>query len=300
MPEDGPRTTAVMMTHNRRAEAARALERMTALPDRVPIIAVDNGSTDGTADLLAAEFPQVRLLRSTENLGAVARNLAVREVTTPYVSFCDDDCWWAPGSLRRAARVLDEHPAVGAVMGRCVVEPDGRDDPLTPELRGSPVPAPAWLPGPALLSVMAGLTTFRTSAFRAAGGFRERLWLGGEEELLALDLAAAGWWLCWVEDVVVHHAPSAARDSRRRRQLGIRNTLWTTWLRRPLPSAVRRSAAVLGSSPKDRHTLGAVSEAVGGLRWVLRERRVVPPGVERGLRRLEESQRRSAARRYVD
>ena len=43
----------------------------------------------------------------------------------------------------------------------------------------------------------------------------------------------------------------------------------------------------------------AVARAVAGLPWVLRERRVIPASVEAGLRRLEEPQRRSAARRYV-
>ena len=55
----------------------------------------------------------------------------------------------------------------------------------------------------------------------------------GEEELLALDLAAAGWWMCWAEDVVIHHEPSPSRDAGQRRRLGIRNTLWTLGLRRP-------------------------------------------------------------------
>lgn len=140
---------------------------------------------------------------------------------------------------------------------------------------------------------------FRVTAFREVGGFSPRLWLGGEEELLALDLAAQGWWMCWAPEVVVVHAPSASRDPRRRRQLGIRNTLWTTWLRRPLPSALRRTATVARSVPADWASVVAFAEALAGLAWVLRERRVVPPEVERGLRLLEEPQRRSPARRYV-
>jgi hypothetical protein len=75
--------------------------------------------------------------------------------------------------------------------------------------------------------------------------------------------------------------------------------LWTTWLRRPVPSALRRTGAVIGSLPRDAASALAVAEAVRGLPWVVRERRVVPRGVEQGLRLLEEPQRRSAARRYV-
>ncbi len=158
------------------------------------------------------------------------------------MSFCDDDTRWQPGALSRATELLDAHPGLGSVTGRCLVEPDLTEDPITPELRHSPVPAPDWLPGPALLGVLAGLTTFRRSAFEQIGGFSPRLWFAGEEELLALDLAAHGWWMCYAEDVVIHHAPSGSRDSTLRSRLGIRNTLWTTWLRSPARSALRRSS----------------------------------------------------------
>lgn len=241
----------------------------------------------------------MRLLRSEQNRGALGRNLAVRDIDTPYVAFCDDDTRWEPGALTRAADLLDAYPGLASVTGLILVGPGLVEDPITPELRHSPVPGPPWLPGPALLSVLAGASMFRVTAFREVGGFSPRLWLGGEEELLALDLAARGWWMCWAQEVVIHHYPSVSRDPRRRRQLGIRNTLWTAWLRRPLPGALRRTAALLRSIPRDWASVAAVAEALAGLAWVLRERQVIPPEVERGLRLLEEPQRHSPARRYV-
>lgn len=293
------RATVVIITQNRRAELLETLERMTTLPDHAPVVVVDNGSTDGTADAVAEHFGQIKLVRSARNLGALGRNLAVRGIDTPYVAFCDDDTRWRPGALTRAADLLDAHPRLASVTGRILVAPAMIEDPITPELRNSPVPGPAWLPGPALLGVLAGASMFRVAAFRQVGGFSPRLWLGGEEELLALDLAAAGWWMCWAPDVVVEHAPSACRDPRRRRQLGIRNTLWTAWLRRPLPSALRRTVTMLRSVPRDWASVVAFAEALAGLTWVVRERQVVPAAVEHGLRLLEEPQRQSQARRYV-
>ncbi|MBA8824842.1 GT2 family glycosyltransferase [Saccharopolyspora lacisalsi] len=297
--ERNDRVTVVVMTHNRREEVLRTLEHMTTLADAAPVIVVDNGSTDGTARAVAERFPQVRLLPSTTNLGAVARNLAVEHLDTDYVAFCDDDIRWQPGALSRAAELLDHHPDVGAVTAHCLVEPDLAEDPLTPELRDSPVPGPAWLPGPAVIGGLAGTTMFRTAPFRRVGGFSSRLWFGGEEELLAVDLATAGWWMCYAEDVIVHHGPSGDRQSHARRRLGLRNTLWTTWLRRPIRSALRRSATVLSQAPRDRATAAALAEAAGGLPWVLRERRVVPARVEHALRLLETPQSQSRARRYV-
>ena len=293
------RFTVVIMTRDRRQELLRTLERMTALPERPRIIVADNGSTDGTAEAVASGFPAVSLWRSANNLGAAARNEAVRRVDSPYVAFCDDDTWWEPGALRTAADVLDAHDGLASVTGRVVVQPGGEDDPIVAELSGSPVPGPGWLPGPALLGILAGASMVRVAAFQEVGGFSPKLWFGGEEELLAIDLAARGWWMCYRDDVVVHHAASTVRDAGKRRRLGIRNTLWTLWLRRPVPGALRRTRAILGSLPRDATSARALADAVAGLPWVVRRRRVIPRGVEEGLRLLEETQRGSTARRYV-
>ncbi|MFF8672857.1 glycosyltransferase family 2 protein [Streptomyces sp. NPDC015242] len=293
------RTTVVVITHNRRQELLRTLDRLAELPERPPVIVTDNGSTDGTADAVARHHPWVRLLRPGRNLGAVGRNLAIRQVTTPYVAFCDDDSWWAPGALAGAADLLDRHPALGSVTARIVVEPGGTDDPIVEELRNSPVPGPSWLPGPALGSFLAAATVLRADAFRAAGGFHPRLWLGGEEELLAADLAADGWWLTYADHLAVHHHPSVARDATLRRSHGIRNTLWFTWLRRPAGPALRRTAHLARTVPRDTASLRAFAEAAAALPWVLRERRVLPREVESRLRLLEPAQRASKARRYL-
>jgi hypothetical protein len=139
----------------------------------------------------------------------------------------------------------------------------------------------------------------RVGPFRAAGGFSPRLWLGGEEELLATDLITAGHYLCYLREAVVHHAPSRQRDPGRRRWLGIRNTLWFTWLRRPLPAAVRPTAELARTVPRDRTSVAAFAAAAAGLPWVLRARRPAPASVEARIRMLDEPRRASPARRYV-
>ncbi|MDQ0847111.1 glycosyltransferase family 2 protein [Streptomyces sp. V1I6] len=283
-----PRITVVVITHNRRQELLRTLGALARLPERPPVIVTDNASTDGTAEAARRLHPEVRLLTPGSNLGALGRNLAVRHVRTPYVAFCDDDCWWEPGSLSRAGDLLDRHERLAVVTARIVVEPGGREDPIVAELRDSPVRGPAWLPGPALGSFLAGASVLRVEAFTAAGGFSERLWLGGEEELLATDLATLGWWPAYDETMTVHHAPSPVRDATGRRVDGPRNTL-----------SVRRTLHLARTVPHDRASLCALGAALAGLHWVVRERKVVPPVVEKRLSLLEESQRRSAARRYV-
>lgn len=298
-PDD--RTAVVIITRDRRAELLRTLDRLAALPERPHVVVVDNASSDGTAAAVRARHPAVELVEPRANLGAVGRNVGVERVArrgTPYVAFCDDDTWWDPGSLRRVADALDAHPRLAVVTARIVVEPAGTEDPIVRELRESPVAPSVPLPGPALGSFLAGASAVRVEAFREVGGFSERLWLGGEEELLAADLATARWELCYLEDVTVHHAASVVRDRGSRAREGIRNTLWFTWLRRPVAAALRRTWTVVrGLPPTPTAGLG-VLDAVRGLPWVLRERRALPPRVEARFRALEEPQRRSTARKY--
>jgi GT2 family glycosyltransferase len=294
-----PRMTVVIITRDRRAELLRTLGRLAEVPERPPVIVVDNASADGTAAAVHRLFPRVHLIAARRNLGAVGRNVALRRVSTPYVAFCDDDTWWEPGSLALAADALDAHPDVAAVTARIVVQPAGTDDPITPELAESPLPGRPGLPGPALISIMAGASMLRCDAFRAVSGFSPRLWLGGEEELLATDLAARGYLLCYLPQAVVSHQASTLRDSSRRRWLGIRNTLWFTWLRRPLRAALWRTAELAVTVPRDGVSASAFGAALGGLPWVLREREPVPPEVETWIRLVDEPRRRSAARRYV-
>lgn len=154
----------------------------------------------------------------------------------------EDDTWWEAGALARCADAVDRHPEVAGVMARIVAQPAGTDDPIVPELERSPVAGHPRLPGPVLMSFMAGASMLRCAAFRAVGGFSPRLFPGGGEELLAADLVARGHLLCYLPAAVLHHEASTVRDPARRRWLGIRNTLWFTCLRRPPPAALRRTA----------------------------------------------------------
>ncbi|MBO0700717.1 MAG: glycosyltransferase, partial [Zavarzinella sp.] len=229
MNEPSSRVSVVMVTRDRREDVLRTLDRLRRLPERPPVVVVDNGSTDGTPAAVEANAPDVRVIRAGRNLGGAGRNLGVAAAETPYVAFCDDDSWPEPGALRHAANVLDACPRLALLHGR-VLGPDGRDDPFCVELGRSPLPTESGMPGPALLGFMACAAVVRREPFLAAGGFEERFGVGGEEDLLALDLAAAGWWLCYDPGYVVHHHPSVARPRAGRRATVIRNAVWTAWL----------------------------------------------------------------------
>lgn len=106
------RVTVVIATRDRAPELLGTLDRLSRLPERPPVIVVDNASRDGSADAVRSAFPAVPVVALPANRGGAARNTGARLATTSYVALSDDDSWWAPGALGRAVEVLDRHPGL--------------------------------------------------------------------------------------------------------------------------------------------------------------------------------------------
>jgi GT2 family glycosyltransferase len=281
-----PPVAVVIATRNRATELLGTLARLHALDERPPIVVVDNGSTDGTAQLVAASYPGVQVVGLRRNCGGAARTVGARLVDSPYVAFSDDDSWWAPDALRRAADLLDRHPRLAVLAARVLVGPERRLDPVCAEMAHSPLPPAADLPGPSVLGFIACGAVVRRVAFLDVGGFDVRLGVGGEEELLSVDLAARGWGLAYVDEVVAYHHPSPSRDPAGRRRVQVRNALWSAWLRRPLGPAARRTVRLAALAMHQPGASSGLLLAMLGLPWVLRERRPVPRELEAALRAL--------------
>lgn len=287
------RVSVVVLTYNRREWLRATLSRLCALPERPAIAVVDNGSTDGTADMVRHDFPQAALLRLPANLGAAARNVGVDWARTPYVAFCDDDTWWHEGALKRAADTLDRHQDVAALTAHLMVVRENSEpqtDPISRIMADSPLPS-AGLPGKAILGLLAGATVFRVDAYRRAGGYHPRLFIGGEETLLALDLAALGWHLVYCPELIAYHQPCPIRAHRLRRRLLARNAIWSAWLRLPAGAALRESLRMVPALLREGGLVGCVDTA-RGLPWILRERTVIPPTVQQLRRYLGSAQMR--------
>jgi GT2 family glycosyltransferase len=283
-----PRTTVVIATRNRCGDLLRTLVELAALRPRPPVVVVDNGSTDETVPATraaATTLGGIRLIELRRNEGAVARNAGVRAATTPYVAFSDDDSWWAADALPRAEHVLDEHPRLGVVAARTLVGPDERGDPTSERMAASPLGREPDQPGPSVLGFLACSAIVRREAFLAAGGFSRVLHFTGEERLLAYDLAARGWQLCYVDNVVAHHHPSPSRGDRSVREL--RNETLIAWMRRPARVAVGAGFGLLHRTLRSPTARLAAAYALLRLPHALAARRRLPTDVERRIRVLE-------------
>ena len=133
----------MVVSHNRSALLRRCLESLEASEgrDRLQVIVVDNGSSDGSAQW-DAEFPKVQFVRLPKNFGLTkAMNIGWRAADAPYVFFLHDDCAVEPATVSRLAGVLDDQSDAAAVCP-LLVDAGGRP---APQLGNLP-PDGAWRP----------------------------------------------------------------------------------------------------------------------------------------------------------
>ena len=201
-----------------------ALQRLTH-----EVFVVDNASTDGSADMVRTEFPEVTLIANRENVGfGRANNQALARCRGAYVLFLNPDTVVPEESVEALMRFLDQRPKVAMVgpelpdgRGRLLfnwsrLSPRGISEQLVETLvsivcRSHPVihfPQPRrvrWLTGACWL--------VRRSVFDRIGPFDKHLFLYGEELDVCHRLRKAGWEIWFLREVrVVHFKGQSVRQ----------------------------------------------------------------------------------------
>jgi len=106
-----PLVSVVIPTHNRRdllAEAVASVREQTY--DPIEIIVIDDGSGDGTAEMIRERFPRVRLVRQPHRGVSTARNRGIAEAQGEYIAFLDSDDLWLPKKLAAEMDALLKNP----------------------------------------------------------------------------------------------------------------------------------------------------------------------------------------------
>ncbi len=155
-------------------------------------------------------------------------------------------------------------------------------------MAASPLEPAGDLPGPPVLGFVACGSVVRRRAFLQVGGFHPVIFFAGEETVLALDLAAAGWGLAYVDEVTAHHQPEAGRRAQRPRRLQARNALLSSWLRRPAAGCAAGHGPGRSAARRAGASAAPCSTPYGGCRRPWRDRRPVPGHLEAQLRLLED------------
>ena len=115
----------IIVSYNTKNFLRRCLESLS--PNK-EIIVVDNGSVDGSVEMVSKDFPQLKLIKNKKNLGfAKANNLAIKKASGRYILFLNPDTVVQKNTLKTMVKFMEENPQVGAAT--CRVElPNGQLD----------------------------------------------------------------------------------------------------------------------------------------------------------------------------
>jgi len=237
-PSAVPVLDVVIVSYRCRELLRQCLESLRSHPPAagMNLIVVDNASGDGTAQMVASEFPEVELHARAENLGfAAATNLGARSGAAPYVLALNPDTSVTPGALDTVLATIEAELEV-AVVGPRLLQPDGSLDHAA--RRSFPTPlsalghfsgigrrkgasgrladyrAPGVERGP-VDSVNGAFMLIRRSAFEQLGGFDEGYWMYMEDLDFSYRLAEAGY-VSWYEpDATVMHVKGGTTGGER-------------------------------------------------------------------------------------
>jgi GT2 family glycosyltransferase len=237
----GLQATLLVTTRNRRQDLERLLDSAARQTADLEVLVVDDGSSDGTSEMVAERFPSARVERSDESLGLIAqRNRGTRLSRTPIVVSLDDDAELrSPDTIAHTLAQFD-HPRVGAV-----------GIPFIDAAHSQHVQQRAPdAPGVWAIPVFRGTAyAIRRDVFLGLGGFRERLQQVAEEPDLCLRMLDRGYVVRAGSAEPILHLESPRRSRWRIAYLDRRNNLLHAWCNVPLPYLPVRVAKVVAETP---------------------------------------------------
>lgn len=231
MPETAPTLSVVLISWKMRDLLERMLGTLLEHVRSVDfeVICVDNGSGDGTAEMVESRFPRVHLIRNPENRGvAPARNQAIRAAKGRYIAILDADLEFVEDSLGALVRLMDERPDVG-ICGCRLVFPDGATQknakrfPSPWALLSRRLPMLGALDGGRALAahemhdwdressrevqyLIGACQIVRREVFDQVGLLDEKIFYGPEDIDFCLRARMAGWKAWWLHSVrIIHH-----------------------------------------------------------------------------------------------
>ena len=192
------------------------------LHSQFDVVVVDNGSTDGSQDMLRDKFPDVRIIQNDHNVGlGKASNQGIEVTSGRYILLLNNDTIVNGTSLDRMVEFLDSNPNAGAVGGK-LLNPDGsvqscyNDFPSLKEefliatrlgeniwegypgkIKGDEITSVSWMGSACLM--------LRRSALDKVGLLDEEYFIYGDEADLQYRLKKDGWELFYLPDVTTIH-----------------------------------------------------------------------------------------------
>jgi GT2 family glycosyltransferase len=232
---------SVVIPHWNRRELLRAclssLERQTLAGYEA--IVVDNGSTDGSAEMVLADFPQSVLIRNAENRGfCAAINQGIRQARGRYIALLNNDAEAEPPWLAELVRGAESAAGIGMCASKVMsyehrnvidkvghlIYPDGQN-----RGRGSgEIDHGQYDREEEVLLPDGSAALYDRRVFDTAGLFDEEFFAYGDDAEMGLRARLAGWRCLYIPGAVVYHrhASTFGRFSAERLILVERNRMW--------------------------------------------------------------------------
>jgi N-acetylglucosaminyl-diphospho-decaprenol L-rhamnosyltransferase len=269
-----PRVSVVIVSFEVRELLRRCLDSVRAQEGvEVETWVVDNASRDGSADLVAGGYAEVRLVRNDSNVGfATANNQALKQTTGDWLLLLNPDTELPPGALAGLVRVFGRHPRAGVVgfalrnpddspQASCfafpgfwnqVLESAGLQRAAMSLGRGTPSAAPPPASGEGEVDWVTGACMcLSRAAYSVVGGLDERLFLYGEEPDWCWRARSSGFATVWSDAVRVLHHGGASGE-------GLRGSLFVRNLEARLTFLRHHRGAWRAAIAREVMTLGAL------------------------------------------
>lgn len=238
------RVTVAVVSWNTRDLLESCLNSLAELAPTAEVAVVDNGSTDGSQELVRSRFPSVTLLEPGRNLGfGTAINLAAGQTDAPWLIAANADTTVEGGAIEHLLESARRHPEAGIIAPKLVLDDGTAQHSVHPfpmlavaaavslglhqasRRLGDRICMPGtWDPDRARAVDWAhgAFLLIRREAFDAIGGFDQRQWMYAEDLDIGWRMRRAGWSTIYEPSARVRHAVSAsakqAFDDRELRQ----------------------------------------------------------------------------------
>ena len=228
-----PKATIVFTTHNRCDTLSQAIEFALRQDAEIEIIVMDDGSTDGTADMMARRYAEIQYLRTETARGpCYQRNRGIERAKTDIVLPLDDDTMLvSPKTVRQVLAEFATNERLGVVaMPFINILQDG-----IVRQRGSGAPADRRT-----CNFVACAHAVRKQALIEVGGYTELLYYMGEEGDLSIRLLESEWDIIRGQADPAHHLQPAGRRSLNADFFGRRNDVLFHYMHAPNTSLLSR------------------------------------------------------------